>query len=54
MLTIPLTYSIASGIGYGFITFTAIKLLTGRWKDLKPLMVITAIVFTIYFVYSPT
>ena len=53
ILTIPLTYSIASGIGYGFITYTAIKLLTGRWSDLKPLMVITAIVFAIYFVYVP-
>lgn len=32
-LTMPLTYSIADGIGLGFITYAAIKGLSGRHKD---------------------
>ncbi|MAB24831.1 MAG: guanine permease, partial [Pseudomonadales bacterium] len=31
----PLTFSIANGIAAGFIVWTAIKLLSGRWRDLN-------------------
>lgn len=34
-LMMPLTFSIANGIALGFITWTAIKLLSGRWRDLN-------------------
>jgi AGZA family xanthine/uracil permease-like MFS transporter len=49
LLTIPLTYSIAHGIGYGFITFVAIKLLSGKWREVHPLMYFVAAAFTAYF-----
>jgi AGZA family xanthine/uracil permease-like MFS transporter len=42
LITIPMTYSIAHGIGYGFISFIAIKVLTGRFKEAHPLMYLTA------------
>ncbi|MEL7027737.1 MAG: NCS2 family permease [Pseudomonadota bacterium] len=29
----PLTYSIATGVGFGFIAFAALKALTGRWRE---------------------
>ncbi len=32
-LAIPLTYSIAEGIGIGFVTYAALKLMTGRWRE---------------------
>ena len=35
-LVMPLTFSIANGIALGFITWTAIKLCSGRWRDLNP------------------
>jgi AGZA family xanthine/uracil permease-like MFS transporter len=38
LVTIPFTYSISHGIGYGFITFVAIHLLSGRWRSVHPLM----------------
>ncbi|MEN6543727.1 NCS2 family permease [Parvibaculum sp.] len=32
-LAIPLTFSIASGIGLGLISYVAIKLVSGRWRE---------------------
>lgn len=52
LITIPFTYSISHGIGYGFITYTLIKLLTLRLKDLHPLMLGTSVAFTAYFVFG--
>ncbi|WP_428939428.1 NCS2 family permease [Fontivita pretiosa] len=49
LLTIPLTYSIAHGIGYGFLTFVAIRLLTGRGRQVHPLMYLTSLAFAAYF-----
>ncbi|MDF0605313.1 NCS2 family permease [Neisseriaceae bacterium TC5R-5] len=39
-LAMPFTFSIANGIAFGFISYTAIKILTGRFADLKPAVVI--------------
>lgn len=44
-LAIPLTYSIASGIGIGFIAYVALKLVAGRWRDLNWAVVIIALAF---------
>ncbi len=49
LLTIPLTFSIAHGIGYGFVVYVAIKLLTGRWRDAHPLMYVAAAAFAVNF-----
>jgi AGZA family xanthine/uracil permease-like MFS transporter len=35
-LAIPFTFSIASGIGIGFIAYAGIKLLAGRWREIGP------------------
>ena len=34
-MAMPFTFSIADGIAFGFISFTAIKILSGRFKDLS-------------------
>ena len=34
-LAIPLTYSIADGITLGFISYTLVKLICGRWRELN-------------------
>ncbi|MBI3261715.1 MAG: NCS2 family permease [Acidobacteria bacterium] len=49
-IVIPFTYSISHGIGYGFIAFVAIKLLSGRVSDVHPLMYGTAAAFAAYFI----
>ncbi|MBV9347448.1 MAG: NCS2 family permease [Pseudolabrys sp.] len=51
-VTMPLTYSIASGIGLGFITYAVIKILAGRWRDASPAVMILAVLFAIKFVVS--
>jgi AGZA family xanthine/uracil permease-like MFS transporter len=45
----PLTYSIAEGIVFGMLSFVILKLLTGRYKEIKPIMYIIAILFLIKF-----
>ncbi|SNS28472.1 NCS2 family permease [Pseudomonas segetis] len=50
-LAMPLTFSIANGIAFGFIAWAAIKLLAGRWKELNPALVILAILFVIKFAW---
>ena len=44
-LAIPLTFSIAEGIGLGFIAYTGVKLLTGRWREVGPGVAIIAVAF---------
>jgi AGZA family xanthine/uracil permease-like MFS transporter len=49
MLAMPLTFSIATGIGLGFIAFVAIKLMCGRPRDISAAMWLIAAIFLIYF-----
>ncbi|UTW06646.1 NCS2 family permease [Pseudomonas benzenivorans] len=46
-LAMPLTFSIANGIAFGFITWTLVKVLAGRWRDLNPALVILSALFVI-------
>ena len=50
-LLIPFTYSIAHGIAFGFITYAALKLLTGQWRVVKPIVWIIAAAFVFKYVY---
>ena len=46
---IPLTYSIADGLALGFISYTFIKILSGKLKDLNFIMVFITLIFLIRF-----
>ena len=48
-LMMPLTFSIATGIGLGFIAYVAIKLVSGRLADISGAMWLVSITFLIYF-----
>lgn len=48
-LSMPLTFSIAHGIAFGFISYTAIKLLAGRWREIPPAVALIALVFVAKF-----
>lgn len=48
-ITMPLTYSIATGIGLGFITYVLIKVIAGRGNDVSLPVAALAIVFAIKF-----
>ena len=43
----PFTTSIAEGIAGGIITYVVLKLATGRYKEIKPVMYILAVLFII-------
>lgn len=49
----PLTYSIANGIGAGFISWVIIRSLSGKAKEISPLLWIVAAGFLIYFARGP-
>ena len=49
LATIPLTYSISHGIGYGFITYVAVQVLLGRPREVHPLMYAAAAAFAADF-----
>jgi AGZA family xanthine/uracil permease-like MFS transporter len=49
-LTMPFTFSIAEGIAFGFISYAAIKLATGRYRDIHPAVGILAVLFVIKYV----
>ncbi len=51
LLGIPLSFSIADGLAIGFIAYPIIKLIAGQRKDIKPLMVLMAVVMVAYFVF---
>ncbi|MEB0043375.1 MULTISPECIES: NCS2 family permease [unclassified Pseudomonas] len=46
-LAMPFTFSIANGIALGFISWTAIKLMSGRGRELNSALVILSILFVI-------
>lgn len=50
MVTMPLTYSISHGIGYGFILYVLIALLSGRGRQVHPVLYVVAAVFAGSFV----
>jgi AGZA family xanthine/uracil permease-like MFS transporter len=45
----PFTYSITNGVGAGFIAYTAIRLLQGKFRDVHPLMYAATAAFLVYF-----
>jgi len=49
IIMMPLTYSIAEGIVFGMLYYVLLKLLTGRYKEVKPIMLIIAVLFIIKF-----
>ena len=48
-IAMPLTYSIATGIGLGFITYAVVKLLAGKITEASPAVLVLAVLFAIKF-----
>ncbi|MBO0981860.1 NCS2 family permease [Microbacterium sp. SD291] len=53
IVTMPLTYSIANGIGVGFVSWALVNALSGRARKVHWLMWIVAAGFALYFVRGP-
>ncbi len=53
IVTMPLTYSIANGIGVGFISFALLSLFAGKVKDIHWIMWLISALFVVYFAQGP-
>lgn len=49
MIMMPFSYSIATGIAYGFVTYTLINLIFGNRKKVNWIMIVLSILFIIKF-----
>ncbi len=52
IIGIPLTYSIANGIGLGFVSYIIVAIFSGRIRDIKPLMWVAAAAFVVAFLLN--
>ncbi|WP_199611080.1 NCS2 family permease [Flocculibacter collagenilyticus] len=50
-IMMPFTFSIAHGIAIGFVSYAAIKLLSGKHKELNPAIAIIAGLFILKFIF---
>jgi len=51
LVLIPLTYSIANGLGFGIIAWAVLHMVTGNWRRQDWLLYVLAVLFTLRFVY---
>ena len=51
MLGIPLTFSIADGIALGFVSYTVVKLFSGRFKEINWMIIILTLVFLARYIF---
>ncbi|MDI3508177.1 MAG: adenine/guanine/hypoxanthine permease [Clostridiales bacterium] len=49
LVMMPFTYSIANGIAAGFIFYTLIKIVTGKAKEVHPIMYVFTVLFILKF-----
>ncbi len=50
-MTMPFTFSIADGLAFGFISYAAIKLLSGRHREAGPAVLVLAAIFLAKFAW---
>ena len=53
VVVMPLTYSIANGIGAGFIAWVVLRSLSGKAREISPLLWIVALGFLVFFARGP-
>ena len=53
MVVMPFNYSITDGIGWGFVSYTVIKLLLGRVREVHWMMLASSSAFLVYFAIDP-
>jgi len=51
MLAMPLTFSIATGLSFGVITYTIAKIGAGRYREVSPVIWILTVLFILRYVY---
>ncbi|RXY99673.1 NCS2 family permease [Fictibacillus sp. S7] len=52
IILMPLTFSIAQGLAFGFISYTVLKLAVGKHKDMHWMMYVISLAFIINFIWG--
>jgi adenine/guanine/hypoxanthine permease len=52
MAAMPFTYSIANGVVFGIVSYAAVKVLSGRPRDVHPIMAVLAVLMTLYYAFA--
>ena len=50
IMTMPFTFNIATGFGFGFVSYTVIHVLMGRWREVTPFMYLISACFVANFI----
>ena len=45
MIMMPFTYSVANGIMFGILSWALLKIITGKIKDIPPVMWVSSVLF---------
>jgi adenine/guanine/hypoxanthine permease len=53
IILMPFSFSIAVGIGAGFVSYVMLKLAAGKAREVHPLMYLSAALFVVYFAIEP-
>ena len=51
MMTIPLTFSIANGLAFGFTAYTLLKVMRGKFREVNWFVYLLTLLFVLRFVY---
>ena len=51
MMAIPLTFSIANGLAFGFTTYTLMKIMRGKFRQVNWLVYVLTAIFIARFLY---
>lgn len=51
IVAMPFTYSVANGLILGILSYVLLKLLTGKIKELNPVLIVLSILFILYFIF---
>ncbi len=51
MMTIPLSFSIANGLAFGFTAYALMKIVRGKWRQVNWFVYVLAALFVVRFVY---
>lgn len=49
IVMMPYTYSIAEGIVFGMLSYVLLKIFTGKYREISPVMYVLAVLFVLSF-----
>jgi AGZA family xanthine/uracil permease-like MFS transporter len=52
IIMMPLTYSIAQGLAFGFVSYTVIKVVSGRHKENNAVTYTLTVLFILHFIFG--